>query len=285
METMVTRSIIRHFVDTLDPNFADGRINVPDVVVDVINVDFDSSIQNLKMKTMTGGMIGLEWSPPAATLASGNTDTFNYIVEMKEATSAFAPPTILTHTSNCTEVGCTASSTFVVEMLDQVRSASITVLIRRTDFDSATEIVESITTTISSIEGGRREETLRSNCNPGAGENAGYCGASDAFPCVQKQSVLDLLKEVNSTLNNIVTVEVTSKISKDVGPTTNNECKDDEGKLVGLLTMDVALELVYRSEDEVYNGDGCVCGGATSCYLFLLLLLWFDVIFFTPTLS
>ena len=40
VEDLVVTSTIRHSINTVDVQYANGRVNVPDVVVDVINTDF-----------------------------------------------------------------------------------------------------------------------------------------------------------------------------------------------------------------------------------------------------
>ena len=262
VETLVKTSTIHHFVDTLDPNFADGRVTVPDVLVDVTNVDFDSTVRNLNIKTVTGGMLGIEWEPPAATLAAGNTDTFDYILEITEATSDFVPPTVLTQTVNCTTVQCTATGYFDINDLSNLRSASISISVRKTDFNDATEIVEIISATVTdssattATAGNTETKPLRTNCNPGKSENDGYCGSTDAFTCVTKSSIFDLLRTFNegNRTSSTVSLSVHGTISEDVGPLTG-DCKDEDGLLVPLFTMDITLELVYKSNDEVYYGN------------------------------
>jgi ankyrin repeat protein len=259
VETLIKTSVIKHFIDTLDPNFADGRINIPDVAVDVINVDFDSTVRNLKLKSVTGGMIGIQWDPPEATLAAGNKDTFDYILEITNANNNFMPPTILHQTVSCTDTKCTAIGTFDINFLSKLRSASVTINVRKTDFNDATEIVETISATVKSTSDinniQSKTDTLRSNCNPGKSSNGGYCGKDDAFACITKQSVLSLLNELSSNEKN-VTISFEGTISEDVGPTST--CKDSNGIFVPLFTMDITLELIYVSNDEVYYGKNVV---------------------------
>ena len=260
VETLVTTSIIRHSIETLDTNYADGRIRIPDVIVDVINVDFDQKVRNLRTKTISGGMIGVEWDVPEAQLAVGNQNTFHYIVEMKDAKTDFVPPTILKSTMKCTESGCETFSIFEIDKVNEILSASVTVKVRKTDYDSDSEKVETITAAAETKTGlnSKVNQILRTDCNPQATTQTGYCGQSDSFSCVSRKSVLKLIKSLQGTEEEkkSVTLTIAAKITDSVSDA--NGCKDDEGTEVALLTADVEIEIIYKSSNEIYYGTDLV---------------------------
>jgi hypothetical protein len=240
VENLVVTSIIRHVVTSKDIQFANGRVNVPDVVVDVINTDFDAVPTNVRIAKYTGGLIGVGWDAPAAALQNPS-DIYNYALEVTDGT--LVEPTILTTNATCNKPGCIATINFNFPLPKILRAASITVRIRQTDFDDDAELIEYIT-----VNG----DTVRTNCNPGGPTiGGGLCSdtVKDQTPTCVKDYQLNTSSVMSSVdENGQASISISIKASTEVDKST---CLDSS---IALLHADIYLKLMYKTNDEVYFG-------------------------------
>ena len=245
-------STIRHVVTSNDIQYANGRVNVPDVIVDVINSDYDAVPTNVIIAKYTGGLLGVAWDAPAAALQK-DSGTYDYALEV--TSGSLIAPTLIAVNATCNTPGCTATSSVTFSLLDDnkktrtLRAASLTVRIRQTDFDDDGELVESI-----AVNG----ETVRTNCNPGGPPiGGGLCAdnVKDQTPTCVKDYQLNttsvmrsMTADENSPTYGQASVSISIKVSDEVDKST---CLD---KAIDLLHADVYLTLMYKSSDEVYFG-------------------------------
>ena len=103
VEDLVVTSTIRHSINTVDVQYANGRVNVPDVVVDVINTDFANTPENVRVTDYTGGLVAVAWDAPKAAVQEGE-GLYKYAVEMTQHT--LVQPTVIESNVTCNTPGC-----------------------------------------------------------------------------------------------------------------------------------------------------------------------------------
>ena len=296
-KTYVRRASISHIITTgpANINFADLRVRIPNVEVDVIDADFDATPKNLRLTNFkaadydgvaenkgkenpTGGMISMEWEQPDVAEEDGNADEFSYVLELTGGAS-FQAPTVIRVPTSCNEPGCTArtktpiSFPFEIPSSDglkqplPLRSATLTVRVRQTDFDDPKreEWVERIVAIPGDTSDFLPIIPLRENCQVGASKT-GFADASTAFPCVDKRSLdlkalrspgslsdakLDISVKISPSVDYAERRDVSVEGSEDMA---KEKFTDSGGKIVPLLQADIELVLVYQSNDEVYHG-------------------------------
>ena len=238
-------STIRHVVTSKDIQFADGRVKVPDVVVDVINSDYDAIPTGVVISKETGGLIGVQWDAPASALQP-DSGVYNYALEVTKG--ALVAPTVIEANATCDTPGCTANLNVDFDMAGNVlRAAFLTVRIRQTDFDADEEAIESIV-----VNG----DTIRTNCLVG-GDNVGGSICADvvkhqAPACVNNYQLNSSLIGGNiGNIGNIASMGALSISIKASSEVDKSNCLDDSFSLVH---ADIYLTLMYKSDDEVYFG-------------------------------
>ena len=103
VEDLVVTSTIRHSINTVDVQYANGRVNVPDVVVDVINTDFANTPENVRVTDYTGGLVAVAWDAPKAAVQEGE-GLYKYAVEMTQHT--LVQSTVIESNVTCNTPGC-----------------------------------------------------------------------------------------------------------------------------------------------------------------------------------
>lgn len=155
VEDLIVSSTIRHVIVSKDVQYANGRVNVPDVIVDVVNTDYENVPTNVRITDYTGGLIAVAWDEPKAAL-QGDSGDYDYAVEL--AQGELEKPTLVVTNVTCDTPGCVATKTLEFELKKSLRAATLTIKVRQTDFDDDAELIEYIL-----VNG----ETVRTNCNPG----------------------------------------------------------------------------------------------------------------------
>jgi len=252
VENLVVTSTIRHTITSTDVQYANGRVNVPDVKVDVINTDYKNVPENVRVTDYTGGLVAVAWDAPKAA-EQEDSGQYNYAVEM--TARELVQPTLITTSVTCDTPGCVATKSIEFVLDRELRAASLTVKVRQTDFDDDAELVEYI-----AVNG----KTIRTNCNPGGPPiGGGLCSdeVQDQMPsCVSgyqlnttlvKASIIDEIafdEEGKEKIIQKASVTIQLKASKEVDKST---CLSAN---VTLLHADVYLTLMYKSADEIYYG-------------------------------
>ena len=251
VEDLVRTSVIRHTIDSDDVNYASGRVSIPDVNVDTVNIDFNAVPGTPSVVGIpTGGLIKVKWSAPDAAKQADLSGSYNYALEMSSA--PLPDPTIIQANMSCDAAGCSASTlvSFDLEEDQTLRAAALTIRVRQTDFDADAAVVERLT-----IDG----VTVRANCNPGGPKVGGgvcghqqYANSPSMVPaCVGGDTPYQLNASAlmaSRDENGKASITISGKISPAVKV---NDCMDTE---VPLFFADIKLELTYASDAEVYFG-------------------------------